>query len=191
MVRYANSVNALVKEVLAKALFDWFGVGEDKCPVLLAGQVPVQTAARYVNFHKLNSHQLGFQGKTLKTDCSEDGGFAEIEHWIDETTFQINCRTKAKTSDRTNTVAARDMADGIRAWFNSYQGIEFLRSRKLATLRVSDIRDAVSTDESDLFENTSSLDVVFQIGQSRVREIPSQDARLKRIVSVPLSPSEK
>lgn len=176
MVRYTNRIQTDLREILQQALADWFGVGEDKCPVILGAQTPSHTAARCVTFFRLNSHQLGFQGQQLvyPKENQQDGeryGIGEIQHWVDEITFQVNVRAKETAGDDENTPVARDIAEGIAAWLNSWQGISFVNARKMAFLRVSDIRDLVSTDESDLYQITASFDVTLHVGQSRVRMI--------------------
>lgn len=184
--RYTNRIQKDLKICLAQALLDWFGVGEDKCPVIQGGQTPIQTAARYVAFHKISSRKLGMQGRMFKTDCQSESGFTVYENWVDEMTFQINVRTKESASASDDAVTARDIAVGISWWFNSLKGISFLHGKRMAALNTTEVRDLVSSDENDLWQNTASFDLVLHIGQCKEMTEESQDARLVGIVGVPI-----
>lgn len=184
-VRYTNRLQTDFRACLKDALNDYFGIGEDICPVLYTGQPVPQTSKRCVTFSKLNSRRLGFQGKRLLTDCSEDTGFEEIENWVDEMTFQVNARAKETIHDDVDTPVARDIADGLVTWLNSWAGLERMRESKLFPLRVSEPRNLLSVDESDQFQSTASFDVTVHIGQSRTkRTTPYQEGHLTMLIPV-------
>lgn len=181
--RYTNKIQVVFRSCLLKALDDWFSVSEEDCPVLFAGQPPIQTAKRYITFYKISSTQIG-QGHHVIQDAESPTGLTEIESWIDELTFQINVRTKETKDDDENTVMAHDIADGLRAWFNSWQGIEYLQANHIAALKTTQLRDLVGADESDLFQNTTSFDVTLHVGQGHSRVSGELIPRLKGLVGV-------
>lgn len=182
-MRYTNKIQVDFRECLKRGLSDWFGVGEDKCPVLFTGQPVPITVKRCVTFSKLNSHRLGFQGKNIISDDKDPSfEFTEVENWIDELTFQVNVRSKETNEDDVSTPVARDIADGLVSWFNSWSGLEVLRGFHIYPLRVSDARNITSMDESDLYANAASFDVTVHIGQAKtVRRIQAQEMEFNAI----------
>ena len=170
MVRTTNQIVAAFRKCLLGGLEEWFGVGEDKCAVLYVGQAIPQNAKRCITFAKIGEKRVGFQGKRLVDDGNPEGDFDETEEWIGEMTFQVNARSKETIGDALTTVTARDIADGLVSWFNSWRGLELCAENGIYPLRSGEIRNMTVRDESDLMANNSRFDITVHIGQSKKRK---------------------
>ena len=118
-----------------------------------------QKADKIVLMNLLRTSRVGWQSHYYATI---DEQFSRVESYTEEQTWQIHSICKRTDNTTVDDVLAEDIASRLITWFNG-PGIDELRKRYVAPLRVDTDSILVYTDNSDFYQKRAVFTVKIQV----------------------------
>lgn len=105
--------------------------------------------------------KVGWQAHYYRTDALT-GHLYRREEWIDEQHWAVSTIKRMQNSDTKDTISADDIALSLVTWFNG-PGLDWLRTKGMATLPIDPTEIIVYTDNSQLYQRRPVFEMVVQV----------------------------
>ncbi len=135
-----------------------------------------------VYLFKITSKRVGHQGKSYVYNSTNDNFDSTENYWL-EATFQLTAKVKRDITD-SSSITAYDVADKCAAILQS----DFARNKLLESivgiLRIRDIRNPYSLDDTEQFDQDTSFDFILTYNNTISSTVPKADpveAIIKRV----------
>lgn len=162
-----------LKIALIKALNDGLTLFGVSGVLVLQSYQPNQTGAELQDslyIHKISDKRYGYNARSDKWN-DDDSEMVHVEKQVNETTFQVNALVK---TDITNPVqmTVTDLL-GLAADILAHETTrDFLKSKKVGILRITDLNNPFFSDSRDQNESSPSFSVVLTHTNERVSTSP-------------------
>lgn len=156
--RLENEVFALLRECAILGLASY---GYDQgTEVQRFAQANMNYKDKLVLMHLVSHSKVGWQAHYYKNDPLL--GLRRSEEWIDEQHWSVSTIKRMQQIDTKDTVSADDIALALVTWFNG-MGLEWLRTKGMATLPIDPTEIMVYTDDSQLYQRRPVFEMVVQV----------------------------
>lgn len=142
--------------------------------VLARAQQTMASVDKTILVDVIGEVQKGFSNSRF--EIGEDGLLHEIWEWVEEWQYQVSCIRERRIGDAPETVTADHVAARLKAWYNSYDGAEYMRTRGIAPLLVKNIIPQQYTSENEMYQRYVHFDVIIQAVMSEDRTPPALDS---------------
>lgn len=123
-----------------------------------------------VYLHKISARRVGSQGRAHEYNSGNDNFDVTENYWV-EGTYQLNAEIN-RDIDNSNSRTAYDVVELCSAILQGETARMRLLGFGVGILRISDIRNPYSVDDSDQFNQDSSFDFVLTYNQTLASTVP-------------------
>ena len=123
-------------------------------------------ADRVVLMHLLGHSKIGWQAARYYPSATASG-LKRAEEWVDEQHWSVSVLKRMQQDDTASTVTADDIALALVTWFNG-PGLDWLRTKGMATLPIDPTEIMVYNDDSQLYQRKPFFEMVVQVPRAYV-----------------------
>lgn len=130
--------------------------------VMRANQPLDVTGKSLVLISKVNGRRYGWRGRHSKIVA---GTLQHVENYYKEMRFQITVLKKIDMNNLSD-ITATDIADMLVDYLLSSKGLKSLRTKGYMPLRILDVREPVTVNESDNYQIHPNFDLICYVQQT-------------------------
>ena len=157
----ASNKNRLeVQKILRDTVLDGLSaLNESGWEVIEFANASLQKSNKVILLNLVRNNRVGWQSEKDETINDE---LKRTEEWIEEQSWQLHFICKRVGTATVTDTLAEDLAGNMIVWLNG-PGIEVLRSKGVAPLRIENTRVIVYNDNSDLYQKRAVFTVKIQV----------------------------
>lgn len=134
---------------------------DDGADVQRFAQANMNYRDKLVLMHMTHHSKVGWQAHYYNTNAIT-GELSRSEEWIDEQHWSVSTIKRMQQTDTKDTISADDIALALVTWFNG-PGLDWLRTKGMATLPIDPTEIMVYTDDSQLYQRRPVFEMVVHV----------------------------